>query len=181
MIRSGNTGESQTRTSQTREGQTRKPMGSWRDKSFDQGRSSCRSYEKRNLEKKEQGNREDTGKFRHENNRSEFDNRRRPRPERNFQAYQKDEDEPNPKINRSSKNHTGKEKSSEPQLDKAELTSRWEKEKEKKLEKANMEKSRETRGTNAKHAMRKKRQNNIDWTREYENDSFDDDDAYYKY
>ncbi|MDY3765788.1 MAG: hypothetical protein SO016_03685 [Lachnospiraceae bacterium] len=180
MIRSGNTGESQTRVSQTREGQTRKPTGQWKEKSFANGRPSGKGYERRNSEKTEQGRREESGKFRRENNRSDFDSHR-PRPERNFQAYQKDEDEPNPKINRSSKSHAGKEKSSEPQLDKAELTSRWEKEKEKKLEKANMEKDRETRGVNAKHAVKKKRQNNIDWTREYENDSFDDDDAYYKY
>ena len=95
--------------------------------------------------------------------------------------YQKDEDESTVRGNRPPKNYGGKEKSSEAQLDKAELTNRWEREKEKRLEKQKIEKDREMRGVNAKHTMRKKRQNNIDWTREYENDSFEDDDAYYNY
>ena len=61
----------------------------------------------------------------------------------------------------------------EQQPDKFEIISRIEKEK-----KAMKKKHTELRNDQkpAKHTARPKRSGNIDWTREYENDSYDDDD-----
>ncbi len=91
-----------------------------------------------------------------------------------------EEEEQKTKPARSVRNHSGKEKSLETQPDKAELTSRWEREKEKKMEKKNIEKEREMRETSGRPAVKKRRQNHIDWTKAYEKDALEDD-VYYHY
>ena len=70
-----------------------------------------------------------------------------------------------------------KEKPKEQQTDKMEVVKRLEKEK-----KAVQKKKQNTKkNQQARPQVRVKRTNNIDWTREYENDSFDDDDMYYNF
>lgn len=89
----------------------------------------------------------------------------------NNKGFDKDKDEdstpvrkPRPKV---------ESKSKEPQIDKLEIMSRLEKEK-----KAMKKKHTESRNDSkpARHVAKPKRSGNIDWTREYENDSYDDDD-----
>lgn len=71
-----------------------------------------------------------------------------------------------------------KDKTKEIQPDKADIAMRLEKEKKV------MQKKRQDNKKNHQQQrpqMKAKRQNNIDWTREYENDSYDDDDMSYYY
>ena len=63
-------------------------------------------------------------------------------------------------------------KPKEQQTDKAEIKNRLEKEKKAMKKKQASQKDNRS----AKHQTRPKRSGNIDWTREYENDSYDDDD-----
>ena len=163
--------------SQKREGQIRE---NWKERSSDYIGEFGKSYEKRKTQQQETARQEDGKKFRRENKRNDSENYRKPKPNREFQSFKKEEEEQKPKAARSLRNHLGKEKSLENQPDMAELTSRWEKEKEKKMEKKNIENKREMRETSGRPVAKKRRQNNIDWTREYENDSFDDD-VYYNY
>ena len=85
-------------------------------------------------------------------------------------GFDKDKDEETP-VRRSKPKTDTKPKEQQP--DKFEIINRLEKEK-----KAMKKKHTESRGDQrpAKHTARPKRSGNIDWTREYENDSYDDDD-----
>ena len=85
-------------------------------------------------------------------------------------GFDKDKDEETP-VRRSKPKTDSKPKEQQP--DKFEIINRLEKEK-----KAMKKKQTESRGDQrpAKHTARPKRSGNIDWTREYENDSYDDDD-----
>ena len=85
-------------------------------------------------------------------------------------GFDKDKDEETP-VRRSKPKTDSKPKEQQP--DKFEIINRIEKEK-----KAMKKKHTESRGDQrpAKHTARPKRSGNIDWTREYENDSYDDDD-----
>ena len=85
-------------------------------------------------------------------------------------GFDKDKDEETP-VRRSKPRTDSKPKEQQP--DKFEIINRIEKEK-----KAMKKKHTESRGDQrpAKHTARPKRSGNIDWTREYENDSYDDDD-----
>lgn len=69
-------------------------------------------------------------------------------------------------------------KTREQQPEKVDIVKRLEKEKKvmKKKNEANNHKEK-----NARPQVKVKRTNNIDWTKEYENDSFDDDDAFFMY
>ena len=71
-----------------------------------------------------------------------------------------------------------KEKSKDIQPDKADIAMRFEKEK-----KIMQKKKQDNKKNNQsqRHQVKVKRSNNIDWTREYENDSYDDDDMSYYY
>lgn len=96
------------------------------------------------------------------------------------QPYDKDSDYDKKDTRRKPQN-TAKDKDSrnkEQQPDKMEVVKRLEKEK-----KAVQKKSKDNRKKNqqARPQVRVKRTNNIDWTKEYENDSFDDDDMYYSF
>ncbi len=89
----------------------------------------------------------------------------------NNKGFDKDKDEdaspvrkPRPKVD---------SKPKEPQMDKLEIMSRLEKEK-KAMKKKHTESRNESKP--ARHVAKPKRSGNIDWTREYENDSYDDDD-----
>ena len=76
------------------------------------------------------------------------------------------------------RNQSSKEsKVKEQQPDKMEIVKRLEREKKAVMRKENDNRKAKT----AKPQMKPKRANNIDWTREYENDSYDDDefDMYY--
>lgn len=88
----------------------------------------------------------------------------------NGRAFDKDKDEET-QVRRSKPKTDSKPKEQQP--DKFEIINRIEKEK-----KAMKKKHTESRGDQrpAKHTARPKRSGNIDWTREYENDSYDDDD-----
>lgn len=67
----------------------------------------------------------------------------------------------------------------EQQPDKVDIVKRLEK--EKKVMQKKTEASKKAKGANARPQVKVKRTNNIDWTKEYENDSFDDDDMFYTY
>ena len=88
----------------------------------------------------------------------------------NSRGFDKDKDEDTP-VRRQKPKTDNKPKEQQP--DKFEIINRIEKEK-----KAMKKKHSESRGDSrpAKHTVRPKRSGNIDWTREYENDSYDDDD-----
>lgn len=88
----------------------------------------------------------------------------------NNRGFDKDKDEETP-VRRQKPRTDSKPKEQQP--DKIEIMNRIEKEK-----KAMKKKHSESRGDSrpAKHTVRPKRSGNIDWTREYENDSYDDDD-----
>ena len=73
-----------------------------------------------------------------------------------------------------------KDKNKELQTEKVELTNRFEKEK-KVVSKKKSENTKKVKSNTAKQATRVKRTGNIDWTKEYENDSYDTDDTYYDY
>ena len=92
------------------------------------------------------------------------------KPRSNYYEYGKKDDEDTPKREFRSKS-TKDSKPKEPKQEKMDIKNRFEKEKKV------MQKKQEHKKTPAKHKVqaRPKRSNNIDWTREYENDSYDDD------
>jgi hypothetical protein len=68
----------------------------------------------------------------------------------------------------------------EQQPDKLDIVKRLEKEK-KVMQKKSEANNKKAKAANARPQVKVKRTNNIDWTKEYENDSFDDDDTTYTY
>ena len=68
----------------------------------------------------------------------------------------------------------------EQQPDKMDIVKRLEKEK-KAMQKKNNQNSQKNKANAGRVQRPVKRSNNIDWTREYENDSYDDDDMSYMY
>ena len=101
----------------------------------------------------------------------------------NYQGgYGKDKDEDdydrNKKHEPKKRLSVSKEKSKDIQPDKADIAMRFEKEK-----KIMQKKKQDNKKNNQSqlHQVKFKRSNNIDWTREYENDSYDDDDMSYYY
>lgn len=95
---------------------------------------------------------------------------------RNNQFYDKDKDSDYEKKEvRKKPQSSSKDKVKEQQPDKMEVVKRLEKEK-KAMQKKSQDKKK---NQSARPQVRVKRTNNVDWTREYENDSFDDDDMYY--
>ena len=99
---------------------------------------------------------------------------------RSGQFYDKDSDyEQKPVHRKPQSSNRDKDKLKEQQPDKMEVVKRLEKEK-KAMQKKNQDSSKK-RNQQARPQVRIKRTNNIDWTREYENDSFDDDDMYYSF
>lgn len=89
----------------------------------------------------------------------------------NTKGFDKDKDEDNVAVRRQKPKTDSKPK--EPQIDKLDIINRLEKEK-KAMKKKNTESRNESKP--ARHVAKPKRSGNIDWTREYENDSYDDDD-----
>lgn len=89
----------------------------------------------------------------------------------NNRGFDKDKDEDAPVARRPKPKTDSKPK--EPQMDKLDIMNRLEKEK-KAMKKKHTESRNESRP--ARHVAKPKRSGNIDWTREYENDSYDDDD-----
>ena len=110
------------------------------------------------------------GEFKPRTNNGEYKPRMNNNNAFNNRGYDKDKDEETP-VRRSKPKVDNKPK--EQQSDKTQIINRIEKEK-----KAMRKKHTESRGDSrpAKHTARPKRSGNIDWTREYENDSYDDDD-----
>ena len=91
---------------------------------------------------------------------------------RNFDrnaGFGKDKDEEDKPVRRPKQTKTDKPKEQQP--DKIDIINRLEKEK-----KAMKKKREEKKEKPVKHQVRPKRSGNVDWTREYENDSYDDDD-----
>lgn len=84
-------------------------------------------------------------------------------------GFGKDKDEEDKPIRRPKQTKADKPKEQQP--DKIEIINRLEKEK-----KAMKKKREEKKERVVKHQVRPKRSGNVDWTREYENDSYDDDD-----
>lgn len=84
-------------------------------------------------------------------------------------GFGKDKDDEDKPIRRSKQTKADKPKEQQP--DKIEIINRLEKEK-----KAMKKKREEKKEKAVKHQIRPKRSGNVDWTREYENDSYDDDD-----
>lgn len=98
---------------------------------------------------------------------------------RSGQFYDKDSDYEQKPVHRKSQNtNRDKDKLKEQQPDKMEVVKRLEKEK-KAMQRKNQD-SNKKRNQSSKPQVRIKRTNNIDWTKEYENDSFDDD-MYYSF
>lgn len=91
-------------------------------------------------------------------------------------TYAKDKDEDDAPVRRPKQTKSDKPK--EQQTDKFEIQSRLEKEK-KAMKKKNNDAKKELK--TPKHQVKPKRSGNVDWTREYENGSYDDDelDMYY--
>lgn len=89
----------------------------------------------------------------------------------NSRGFDKDKDEETPVVRRTKPKTDSKPK--EPQMDKLDIMNRLEKEK-KAMKKKHTESRNESKP--ARHVAKPKRSGNIDWTREYENDSYDDDD-----
>lgn len=89
----------------------------------------------------------------------------------NNRGFDKDKDEDTPVVRRSKPKADNKPKEQQP--DKFEIINRIEKEK-----KAMKKKHTDSKGDSrpARHTVKPKRSGNIDWTKEYENDSYDDDD-----
>ena len=85
-------------------------------------------------------------------------------------GFGKDKDEDEKPVRRPKQTKTDKPKEQQP--DKIEIINRLEK--EKKAMKKKHEEKKEQR--TSKHQVRPKRSGNVDWTREYENGSYDDDD-----
>ncbi|SFA77280.1 hypothetical protein SAMN05216249_10280 [Acetitomaculum ruminis DSM 5522] len=105
----------------------------------------------------------------------------------NNRGFRKDEGRGNNKENNYSRNNSKTnenkreiDKFKEQQPDKMEIINRLQKEK-KAIQKKNQDNKRKSKSASSRPTPRKKRINNIDWTKEYENDSYDDDDAYYDY
>ena len=105
---------------------------------------------------------------------------KRPQGRNGYSNFQKDKDDDyEPKKFESKKRvSSNKDKIKEIQTDKADIAKRLEKEKKV------MQKKKQDNKKN--HQLQRpqtkvKRSNNIDWTREYENDSYDDDDMSYYY
>lgn len=92
------------------------------------------------------------------------------KPRSNNYSYMNKEEEDAPRREFRSKS-TKDTKPKEPQQEKIDIKNRLEKEKKV------MQKKQENKKAAVKHKpqARPKRSNNIDWTREYENDSYDDD------
>lgn len=84
-------------------------------------------------------------------------------------GFGKDKDEEDKPVRRPKQTKTDKPKEQQP--DKMDIINRLEKEK-----KAMKKKREEKKEKPVKHQVRPKRSGNVDWTREYENDSYDDDD-----
>jgi hypothetical protein len=91
----------------------------------------------------------------------------------------KDRDMPKAESRRSTSSKDSKAKEQQP--DKFEIVKRLEKEK-KAMQKKSEENSRKSKNEKPQtRQVKQKRANNIDWTKEYENDSYDDDDISYMY
>lgn len=99
--------------------------------------------------------------------------------------FDKDKDEEDYKKgnNRTVKSQAAKEvaKIKEQQPDKMDIVKRLEKEKKAMQKKSNNQNSSKNKASAGRVQRPVKRSNNIDWTKEYENDSYDDDDISYMY
>lgn len=117
--------------------------------------------------------RREGGEFKPRNNNNGFERKNNGGYSNSFnnRGFDKDKDEDTPVVRRQKPKVDNKPK--EPQQDKFDIMNRLEKEK-----KAIKKKHTESRGDSkpARHVAKPKRSGNIDWTREYENDSYDDDD-----
>lgn len=100
-------------------------------------------------------------------------------PGKGGQTYDKDSDYEKKEFRKKPQaSNRDKDKPKEQQPDKMEVVKRLEKEK-KAMQKKNQ--GSKKKNQQARPQIRVKRTNNIDWTKEYENDSFDDDDMYYTF
>lgn len=160
------------------------------NKDFKSGTGADKNdYRNRNGEKRE---------YKGQNNTEKREFKRRDGNDRpNYNKYNKDDDYSQSRDSRSGNNH-GKDyrsrgndskggmasqketKIKEQQPDKLDIVKRLEKEK-KAMQKKTEASNKKAKGANARPQVKVKRTNNIDWTREYENDSFDDDDIYYMF
>lgn len=105
------------------------------------------------------------------------------KPKRQYQGkdsrFKSNQDKPIHNSRRNEQSSAKEQKKKEQQPDKLEIINRIEK--EKKVMKKKTQASQKNKQANARPPVRVKRMNNIDWTKEYENDSYDDDDAHFMY
>ena len=140
------------------------------------GNSRCRDGKRRFRSDKAQGEKREIKDFKGKNN---FKSKSDFKSKNNFKAkdvyskgYDKDKDEEDKPVRRP-KQTKSDSKPKEQQPDKFEIINRLEKEK-KAMKKKYDESKKENRSQ--RHQMKPKRSGNVDWTREYENGSYDDDD-----
>lgn len=166
-----------------------KPRGY--NKDFKSGTGADKKdYKNNNGEKRE---------YRGQNNTERKDFKKRDGSERpNYNnRYNKDDDYSQSRNSRSGNNHgkdfksrsndskggMGSQKDTkvrEQQPDKLDIVKRLEKEK-KVMQKKTEANNKKAKAANARPQVKVKRTNNIDWTKEYENDSFEDDDMFYTF
>jgi hypothetical protein len=102
----------------------------------------------------------------------------KPRDNRGFNREDPD-GEYEPVVYAKKKPAAAKDKPKDANPEKAVVINRLEK--EKKVMKKKTDTNKKGKNASTKPQVRVKRANNIDWTKEYENDSYDDDDAFYNY
>ncbi|MBQ2745724.1 MAG: hypothetical protein IJF37_08975 [Lachnospiraceae bacterium] len=146
-----------------------RPRGDFKRQGNGESRGNGDFRPKRDGEYKPRNN----GEFKSRNNNGSFEKKSNGGYTNSFnnRGFDKDKDEDTPVVRRQKPKADSKPK--EPQQDKFDIMSRLEKEK-----KAMKKKHTESRGDSkpSRHVAKPKRSGNIDWTREYENDSYDDDD-----
>jgi len=168
-----------------------KPRGY--NKDFKSGTGADKKdYRNNNGEKRE---------YRGQNNTERKDYKKRDgndRPNYNNNRFNKDDDDYGQSRGSRSGNNHGKDfrsrgndskggmaslketKVKEKQPDKLDIVMRLEKEK-KAMQKKTEANNKKAKAANARPQVKVKRTNNIDWTKEYENDSFDNDDMFYTF
>lgn len=142
------------------------------------GSRSRENYSKGNVKREyrntDDRSRERNGEYRGKSNQTRQSHSYNSRPRNNYMAADKDKDEEQPKRRSEPRRTMDKDaRYKEQQPDKFDIINRLEKEK-KAMQRKEEEKKKSMK--HSKTVAKPKRVNNIDWTREYENGSYDDDD-----
>lgn len=149
-----------------------KPRTNRDNKEANSSGSRGKNYQERNSKGKDFQKRDfksDAGKYRQNSNQG-----------RDFKNSYRDSGKNEGFRSKSSSGADKEVKTKEQQPDKMEIINRLEREKKAMKKKTDIN-NRKTKPQNARPQMKVKRTNNIDWTKEYENDSYDNDDSFYDY